>query len=66
MRVELGWPGRRTASAGPWILLAAGVAIAAVLPLFAAGLRLEASIAAVGAAFRPCPALPGGAGGDLE
>lgn len=56
MRVELGlaWAGVRHRPAS-WILLAVGVAIAVALPVFAAGLRLEASTAAVRSAIDALP-----------
>jgi hypothetical protein len=56
MRVELGlaWAGVRHRPAS-WILLALGVAIAVALPVFAAGLRLEAATAAVRSAIDALP-----------
>ena len=56
MRVELGLAcaGIRHRP-GPWMLLAAGVAIAATLPLVAAGLGVEASVSAVRSALTAVP-----------
>jgi hypothetical protein len=56
MRVELGlaWAGIRHRP-GPWILLSAGVALATMLPLVAAGMRTEAAVAAVETAVQEVP-----------
>ena len=56
MRVELGlaWADVRHRPAS-WLLLAIGVAIAVALPVFAAGLRLEAATAAVRSAVDALP-----------
>ena len=56
MRVELGLAlaGIRHRP-GPWILLAAGVALATMLPLVAAGMRTEAAVAAVETAVQEVP-----------
>lgn len=56
MRVELGlaWAPMRHRPA-PWLMLALGLAIAAALPVLAAGLRAESSLAAVTQAVADLP-----------
>lgn len=57
MRVELGlaWAPMRHRPA-PWLMLALGLAIAGALPVMAAGLRAESTVAAVNQAVRDVPA----------
>lgn len=52
--LELGWAGLRS-QPWPWAQLALGVAVAALLPVLAAGLGREAEVAAVRAAIEEVP-----------
>ena len=51
----VGWAGLRHRP-GPWLLLAAAMAIAGALPVVASGLQVESAVAAVRAAVSEVPA----------